>query len=191
MQGTLNGQDAPQEASAWFHPGTRAFFRQWMEDHPRLAGWLRKWLGWADLPRRWISDERLEKSAVLRWLDASVPVFLGMFLVGQLLNLVEPFGLDNATKARSQQVSARMMAPFYASDAQDHVAVVLINDEALRARGIGWPPQYAFYDEMLGRILAKRPRAVYVDVFLEELRSYDDSHAYALEGLRGTLGAAK
>lgn len=160
-----------------------------MQDHPKLSTPLVFIGNRFKLSQRWPTDKSLEKRLLLRWLDASLPIFLGMLLLGQILNWVEPFGLDDAAKARSQQVSARMMAPFYRSEAQNHIAVVLINDESLDARGIGWPPQYAFYDELLARILAHRPRAVYVDVFLEELRDYDDSYLQALEGLSSTLNA--
>lgn len=200
MQGASDGQgpaaapveqarddDAAEAGATPFHPGTRAFFRQWAQDHPWLSLPLRRLRertrlldAWPDRPRR----------PLLRWFDASLPIFLGMFLLALLFNQVELFGLDNATKARSQQVSARMMAPFYRSAAQDHVAVVLINDQTLHERGIGWPPRYAFYDELLRRILAHRPRAVYVDVLLEQLRDYDDSHGYAREALAATLESA-
>ncbi len=186
LERDAQGETAPAARAEPFHPGTRVFVRQWLEDHRWLSVPLARLGGILRLPGRWPDRPAC---AVLRWLDASLPIFLGTLLGGLLLNHVEPFGLDNAAKARSQQVSARMMAPFYRSDAQDNIAVVLINEETLRSRGIGWPPQYAFYDELLGRILAHRPRAVYVDVFLEELRDYDASYPRALDALRATLEA--
>ena len=40
-------------------------------------------------------------SKVMRWLDVSLRILMSLFLLGMLLNLVEPFGLSNATKAHS------------------------------------------------------------------------------------------
>lgn len=126
----------------------------------------------------------------MRVLDASLPVFLGVLLLGLLMNELEPFGLDNASKAHSQRITARVLAPFYGSDAQDHIAVVMIDDHTLAARGIGWPPQYAYYDELLRRILAQRPRAVYLDILMQQRRDYDDSYEDARLGIGEEIAAA-
>ena len=151
------------------------------------------WLGW--LARRWRAMGLpactwQPRNAWLRVLDASLPVFLGVFLLGLLFNLVEPFGLDNASKVQSQRITARVLAPFYRSEAQDHVAVVMIDDHTLDARGVGWPPQYAYYDELLRRILAQRPRAVYLDILMQQRRDYDDSYEDARLGIAEEIAAA-
>ncbi|CAN7412426.1 CHASE2 domain-containing protein [Pseudoxanthomonas sp. LjRoot143] len=125
-----------------------------------------------------------------RLLDASALVFLCVFLLGLLMNWLEPFGLDNASKAQSQRITARVLAPFYGSDAQDHVAVVMIDDHTLAARGVGWPPQYTYYDELLRRILAQRPRAVYLDILMQQRRDYDDSYEDARLGIGEEIAAA-
>ncbi len=126
-----------------------------------------------------------------RLIDACLPIFVGMFLLGILFNLIEPFGLGNATKAHSQRITARILAPFYRSDAQDHIAVVLVDDQTLRARGTEWPPRYAYYGEMLRRVLAHQPRAVYVDVLMEGRRDYDDSFQDAFDDLKASLGDSR
>ena len=127
---------------------------------------------------------------VMRWLDISLRVLMSLFLLGLLINVVEPFGLSNATKAHSQRIAARVMSPFYGSPAQDHIAVVLIDDQTLGARQMGWPPQYSYYDELLRRILAQQPHAVYLDILMEQRRSYDSSYEDARAGLAYEIEAA-
>lgn len=184
--------------------GLRAFWSDWKAGHPVLVRWsctLARGLGLAALREtsfgrwlrrgvpRWPRAEDI-RHPLLRWLDASLPVFLGLFLLGLFFNVVEPFGLDNATKAHSQRITARVLAPFYRSDAQDRIAVVMIDDHTLAARGIGWPPQYAYYDELLRRVLAQRPRAVYLDILMQQRRDYDDSYEDARLGIGEEIAAA-
>ena len=145
--------------------------------------------GWHALKKRW-PHQRKCMSKVMRWLDVSLRILMSLFLLGMLLNLVEPFGLSNATKAHSQRIAARGMSPFYGSPAQDHIAVVLIDDQTLGARQMGWPPQYSYYDELLRRILAQQPHAVYLDILMEQRRSYDSSYEDARAGLADEIEAA-
>lgn len=176
-QATPQGQDTPPGADARGDGvGLGAWLAQLAAKHPRLA-WLH---GIAWRPR----------SIAGQVVDATVLVFFCVFLLGLLFNLIEPFGLDNASKAQSQRITARVMAPFYGSDAQDHVAVVMIDDHTLAARGVGWPPQYTYYDELLRRILAQRPRAVYLDILMQQRRDYDDSYEDARLGIGEEIAAA-
>ncbi len=122
-------------------------------------------------------------------LDAAALVFVLVFLLGVVLNLVEPFGLANASKAQSMRLSARVAAPFYDDSARDAIAVVLIDDRALDAVGMGWPPTYRQYDALLQRVLEQRPRAVYLDVLLLEEREYDDSFESAYASLNAAVAA--
>ncbi|MFT3755963.1 MAG: CHASE2 domain-containing protein [Pseudoxanthomonas sp.] len=170
--------------------GMHAFCRDWKAAHPLLVRATRC-IKLSEIvtgtEKKWLAEP---KSLPIRVLDAGLPVLLGMLLLGQLMNLLEPFGLDKASKAQSQRITARIMAPFYHSAAQDHIAVVMIDDHTLEARGIGWPPQYAYYDEMLRRILAQRPRAVYLDILMQQRRSYDDSYEDARLGIGEEIAAA-
>jgi len=152
------------------------------------AGWRRAGTCWRTHgPGAWTWPPL---RALVRWVDASLPVFAGVFLLGLLFDVIEPFGLDNASKAQSQRITARVLAPFYRSDAQDHIAVVMIDDHTLEARGVGWPPQYAYYDEVVRRILAQRPRAVYLDILMQQRRDYDDSYEDARLGIGEEVVAA-
>lgn len=176
-QATPQGQDTPPGAEAC---GDGVGLCAFLAGLGKLHRWLSplKKLSWRPT------------SLAERVLDASALVFLCVFLLGLLMNWLEPFGLDNASKAQSQRITARVMAPFYGSDAQDHVAVVMIDDHTLAARDVGWPPQYTYYDELLRRILAQRPRAVYLDILMQQRRDYDDSYEDARLGIAEEIAAA-
>ncbi|NJC47951.1 UNVERIFIED_ORG: putative membrane protein [Xanthomonas campestris] len=134
----------------------------------------------------------------LRWTDVSLRIFLAVFLLSFVVGVVDPFGLKRAGEVQSQRVAARMFAPFYGMPsssptptAQDHIAVVLIDDHTLRSRESAWPPRYSYYDEMLRRVLAQQPRAVYVDIVMEQRRGYDDSYEDARAGMETEIGCGK
>jgi CHASE2 domain-containing sensor protein len=107
------------------------------------------------------------------------------FLSSYLIDLLEPFGIGNATKAHSGQISARLMAPFYWSKAHDKIAVVLIDQQTLDVRGQAWPPRYDYYENVLRRVLRQGPHSIYFDILTTDLRPYDDS----LQDARDALGA--
>ncbi|MCD0267894.1 CHASE2 domain-containing protein [Xanthomonas melonis] len=146
--------------------------------------WLRRPAAWA-----------------LRWVDVSLRIFVVVFLLTVVVGVLDPFGLKRASEVQSQRIAGRMFAPFYGMPptpagspptiAQDHIAVVLIDDHTLRARELAWPPRYNYYDEVLRRVLAQRPRAVYVDILMERRRDYDDSYADARDGIAAEIGCAK
>ena len=74
-------------------PVLDALLSGWIEDGFFVPRWLKaRLLGWREWLRR---HGRPSWPAGL--VDAAAPVFLGVFLLGVLLNLVEPFGLGNAT----------------------------------------------------------------------------------------------
>ncbi len=122
-----------------------------------------------------------------RLLDTSLLLVLTTLVGFLIMEFVSPFGLADAAQARSQQISARLLAPFYSSAAQDRIAVVLIDDQTLEYRGVGWPPQYIYYSDVIRRVLEHRPAAVFLDVMVEHPRPYDDSLAIAREDLRAVV----
>ena len=131
-----------------------------------------------------------EMGSLKRTASVAATIFLSYFVLRIVMNEIEPFGLSNATKAYSTLVSARVMAPFYGSDAQDHIAVVLIDESTLHARDMGWPPRYTYYEETLRRILRQQPRAIYVDILLQDERAYDGSLGEARTALAEELAEA-
>lgn len=144
---------------------------------------------------------RRPAACVLRWVDVSLRIFVAVFLLTLLIGVIDPFGLKRAGEVQSQRIAARMFAPFYGMPssamnsptavAQDHIAVVLIDDHTLQSRDSAWPPRYSYYDEVLRRVLAQQPRAVYVDILMEQRRDYDDSYDDAHAGIEAEIGCGK
>jgi len=132
----------------------------------------------------------------LRTFSVAGTIFLLIFGAGLLIKVVDPLGLDGALQEHSERISTRVAAPFYGlgaagERAQDHIAVVLVDDTTVAGTkeepGIGWPPEYTWYPELLQRILAQQPRAVFVDILLERERGYDDSLAEADQWMRAIV----
>lgn len=177
----------PGDGAAVDSSRTYAHWQRWRDGHP----WLSRPVAWAGrrlpLPEAW---RRAPSTWRGRLVDHSLPVFLIVFLVSLVVGVVEPFGLGNASKARSMHVSARVMAPFYPADARDSIAVVLIDDIALQATGQGWPLAYAEYERLLRQVLEHRPKAVYLDVLLLDRREYDGSFESAHAAIHEAVQAS-
>lgn len=167
------------------HFGLRWFFGQWWREHAGRRHWLngqcrRVGLCLSSWPER-------PAHPVLRWLDASVPVFVGVILLSLVFQHLSLFGLEQATQAQSGRVGQRLMAPFHPPGGQDAIAVVLIDEATLQARQTGWPPQYSYYADMLRGVLEQQPRAVFLDIMIEQERHYDGSLAGAREAIAQML----
>ena len=76
-------------------------------------------------------------------------MLLALAAVFGLVEKIDPFNIGAASEARSQQVAARIFSPFYR--ASGDVVVVLIDDEYLRQRQIGWPMRFAEHSLEPGR----------------------------------------
>lgn len=70
----------------------------------------------------------------------------------------------------SELIINRVMSPFYDSEAQGKIAVVLIDEDTLDAAEMGWPPSYDYYSQVVYRILRHNPKALFVDILLERER---------------------
>lgn len=115
-----------------------------------------------------------------------IAVFIFVAWMGSLLALeyVDPFGISHASEAHSDDLFQKVASSFYPEGAQDKIAVVLIDEQTLRSRGESWPPRYAYYQDVLRRIVKQKPAAVFMDLLLEDKRSYDDS----LQPSRAAMG---
>ena len=102
-----------------------------------------------------------------------------MILWATLLAWLDPFGLNRNAEQYSEQLNARLEAPFYNSRAQGDIVMVLITPEALKHRGYAWPPRYEYYADTVRRVLYDAPRAVFVDVLVRQARVEDGTLAYA------------
>lgn len=181
------GGGGPGDGTAVGSSRTYAHWKRWRDGHSWLSRPFVCVGGRFRLPPAW---RRAPTTGVGRLVDHSIPVFLIVFLVSLVVGVVEPFGLGNASKARSMRVSARVMAPFYTAKARDSIAVVLIDDIALQATGQGWPLAYAEYERLLRQVLEHRPRAVYLDVLLLDRRGYDGSFEDAHRDIHETVRAS-
>jgi CHASE2 domain-containing sensor protein len=91
-----------------------------------------------------------------------IGVLLALAAVFGLVEKIDPFNIGAASEARSQQVAARIFSPFYR--ASGDVVVVLIDDEYLRQRQIGWPMRFAEQGRLLRQMASVGPAVIAVDL---------------------------
>ncbi|HEV7717324.1 MAG TPA: CHASE2 domain-containing protein [Steroidobacteraceae bacterium] len=89
------------------------------------------------------------------WLPAAV------VLTFAVIEQFDAFGLHEAMERRSEQATLRIVSPFY-TPSRD-VAVVLIDDEYLKAREVGWPLRFAEQGRLLRQIASAGPSVILVD----------------------------
>lgn len=100
-------------------------------------------------------------------------VLLGLFI--GCIALLDPFGLSSSSDAASSQWINRIAASSYPDIGQKQVVVVLIDDAYLMHNATFWPLPYAQQSQLFKRLLAYKPRAVFVDLMY--------SHEHTLNGL--------
>lgn len=90
-------------------------------------------------------------------------------LVAAAFNLFDPFGLATATKEYTARVFLQLASPRYEARARDDITVVLLTDHDLEILGETWPVGFDVHEEVLARILARKPKSVMVDIgFLDD-----------------------
>jgi len=103
-------------------------------------------------------------------------------LIGWFFLEFNPFGIGDKTDQATQDALYKVAAPYYQSDAQQDIVIVLINQfsitelykrEAIEANE--WPVRYRDHAYLLSRILKYRPSSVFVDIYFKQERSTDDS----------------
>ena len=152
--------------------------REWMGDQwEALRGWLRP--APRTLPR--------PRPGFRRTASVALVIFLGTFGLGILINSLDPFGMKSAAERHSSQVAARFLAPRYDSQAQDHVAVLLIDSSTLDHYGMPWPAEYGFYEETIRRLLRLGAAGIYVDILLADEGRADPTLADAREWMQQEL----
>ncbi|WP_157720947.1 CHASE2 domain-containing protein [Pseudomonas vancouverensis] len=119
--------------------------------------------------------------------NRALVIFIAWFFTMFLLDKVDPFGLSRQVQAYSEGLFQKVTSSFYQADAQDKVAVVLIDELTLTSRGESWPPRYSYYDEVIRRIARQKPAAIFLDILVEDRRSYDGSLESARQSLTETL----
>ena len=91
-----------------------------------------------------------------------------------LLAILDPFGLASSSDKASAQWLNRMFASHYANNGQQRVAVVLIDDAYLMRNATSWPMPYGEQSKLFKRLLAFKPKAVFVDLLYSHDHSFGD-----------------
>jgi len=107
---------------------------------------------------------------------------LAYSLLGWFFLEFNPFGISDITDQATQDALYKVTAPYYRSDAQQDVVVILVNEESIAElydreviEANEWPIRYRDHAYLLSRILKYRPKAVFVDIYFKQERSTDDS----------------
>ncbi len=115
-------------------------------------------------------------------MSAIISLFTGrQLLLGFIILLVallDPFGLTSATEKASAQWLNRVFASKYPGSGQQRIAVILIDDDYLLRNKTYWPMPYGEQSKLFKRLLAYKPRAVFVDL----LYSHDHSRGDPRQG---------
>ena len=95
---------------------------------------------------------------------AGVSVALPAFVAASFIMLfaIDPFGLEEASHARSEQATLRITSPWY--DPSGQVTAVVIDDEYVRTRSAGWPLSYGDQGRLIRSILAMKPAVLVIDL---------------------------
>jgi hypothetical protein len=103
-----------------------------------------------------LSDSYRATAKVSLWLPVAVVV---TFVVLEGFN---PFGISDAATARSEEATLRIVAPYYTPSRE--VVVVLIDDDYLRERQVGWPLRFAEQGRLLRQIASAGPSVILLDL---------------------------
>lgn len=102
--------------------------------------------------------------------------FLGAVVL--LLAVLDPFGISSSSNNASAQWLNRVFASSYQSKGQEKIAVIVIDDAYLMRNNTYWPMPYSEQSKLFKRLLAYKPKAVFVDL----LYSHDHSKGEPAQG---------
>lgn len=102
---------------------------------------------------------------------------------------LDPFGVHSAAAEQSSETQFRITAPFYRSEAQNRITVILIDDQLLDRLGTSWPLNYAAQGFLLRKVLGYSPEAVFVDLTYQ--RPHTSATADRPADLLDALGPAR
>jgi len=91
-----------------------------------------------------------------------------------LLAILDPFGLASSSDKSSAQWLNRVFASSYPDTGQQRVAVVLVDDAYVMRNGTSWPMPYGEQSKLFKRLLAYKPKAVFVDLLYSHDHSLGD-----------------
>jgi hypothetical protein len=79
-----------------------------------------------------------------------------------MLFALDPFGVEAASHARSEQATLRIMAPSYRPSGL--VTAIVIDDEFISRRQSGWPLRYGEQGRLMRAVLAAKPDVLLIDL---------------------------
>lgn len=97
---------------------------------------------------------------------------LGALVVA--LAILDPFGLASSSNHASAQWLNRVFASKYERTGQQQIAVILIDDAYLMRNRTHWPMPYDEQSKLFKRLLAYKPKAVFVDFMYSHDHSQGD-----------------
>jgi hypothetical protein len=106
-----------------------------------------------------------------------VYLILPLLVAGTYIALLEldPFGLDAASHARSEQATLRIMAPWYESSGK--VVAIYVDDDYITERKAGWPLPYVEQGWMMRAILRAEPAVLLIDLVYPHRHGTSDKAA--------------
>ncbi|MHC8409028.1 CHASE2 domain-containing protein [Pseudomonas sp. Hz4] len=111
-------------------------------------------------------------------MSARSPLFSSwQYVLGALivvLAVLDPFGLSSSSNNASAQWLNRVFASSYKNTGQQQVAVILIDDAYLMRNNTHWPMPYGEQSKLFKRLLAYKPKAVFVDFMYSHDHSLGD-----------------
>lgn len=88
---------------------------------------------------------------------------------------LDPFGVTTAAKIQSEYIFMRVIGgPWYQSDGQKKITVVLIDDQYLDEIEETWPLSSFSHDNLLNDILDYAPKAIFYDIFFQPKAEVED-----------------
>lgn len=88
-------------------------------------------------------------------------------------SLFDPFGIKRSASLQSEAVFNRLISgPWYQSDAQNKITVVLVDDGFVAKQREQWPLSYPTQEWLLSTLLSYKPKAIYFD-FLYRQRHHE------------------
>ena len=109
-----------------------------------------------------------------RWSPTKATNLFVWALAFFLLVVVDIFGLEADTRKMSQDITARVMAPFYPPESSD-VLVILFDNSYLQAGGT-WPASFTDHTLLVNRLASLAPKSILYDIiFAKRDGSHDAS----------------
>lgn len=109
----------------------------------------------------------------------ALATLLSSAVCGALLLFINPYGIWTKFDAAGRSMFLNVVSSSYAQGPQPKSAVILMNDESLRATGLSWPVPYEVYALVVDAACNAGARAVLLDYVFVDVR--DDPSIASLE----------